>query len=406
MGCSKVEPKPKQMRVGLDGLPLTSLKTGVGHYTFELARALASEEPSTAFEIIYPSTYPPISLVDSEKRMSLPENLELERIRVGPLGRHWWSTGLPRYLRRRKVGLFHGTNYDIPLWRPCATVLTIHDLSQLLHPETHQRRSVKRAGRRLPVMARAADAIITPSESVRREVCERLKTGPEKVFAIPEAARACFRPLAFAETVDVRQRLGVGDNFLFAVGTLEPRKNLPVLVSAFEQLTRARSQENTQLVIAGGRGWLSGPLFAALEKSPARGHILLTDYLQDEDLRALYAACRAFIYPSIYEGFGLPPLEAMACGAPVIASRTPALEETTGGAALLFDPQNADELAQKILELLADENARRKLSTAGQQRAAEFSWANTARLTWNVYENALRRFCHNGKRPDMALHKK
>jgi len=380
------------MRVGLDGLPLTSLKTGVGHYTFELARALASEATSSSFEIVYPSTYSPINLIESGEAVPWPDNLKLERVRVGSLGRHWWSAGLPRYVRRRKVELFHGTNYDVPLWRQCATVLTIHDLSHFLHSKTHETRSVRRARRRLPVMARAADAIITPTESVRREVCEHLKTGSEKVFAIPEAARACFRPLAFAETEEVRQRLGIGDDFLLAVGTLEPRKNLLTLVNAFEQLTRARSEENTQLVIAGGRGWLSGPLFAALEKSPARDRILLTDYLHDEDLRALYAACRAFIYPSIYEGFGLPPLEAMACGAPVIVSRIPSLEETAGGKALLFDPQNADELAQKILELLTDENARRKLSTAGQQRAAEFSWANTARLTWKVYQEALRRF--------------
>jgi glycosyltransferase involved in cell wall biosynthesis len=339
--------------------------------------------------------------METGKGASLPDNLKLERVRVGPLGRHWWSAGLPRYVRRCKVKLFHGTNYDVPLWRSCATVLTIHDLSHLLHPETHERRSVKRARRRLPVMARAADAIITPTESVRREVCEHLKTSPEKVFAIPEAARACFRPLAFAETAEVRRRLGVGDNFLFAVGTLEPRKNLSVLVNAFEEVTRARSEDNTQLVIAGGRGWLSDPLFAAIEKSPARDRILLTDYLHDEDLRALYASCRAFIYPSIYEGFGLPPLEAMACGAPVIASRIPALRETTGGAALLFEPGNVDELTRSILELLGDgtgategsgENARRQLSTAGQQRAAEFSWERTARLTWRVYEEALRRF--------------
>jgi glycosyltransferase involved in cell wall biosynthesis len=394
------------MRVGLDGLPLTSLKTGVGHYTFELARALASEATASSFEIVYPSTYSPINLIESGEEVPFPDNLKLERVRVGSLGRHWWSAGLPRYVRRGKLELFHGTNYDIPLWRQCATVLTIHDLSHFLHPETHERRSVRRARRRLPVMVRAADAIITPTESVRREVCEQLKTGPEKVFAIPEAARVCFRPLAFAETEEVRQRFGIGDDFLLAVGTLEPRKNLSVLLSAFEEVTRARSEGTTQLVIAGGRGWLSAPLFAAIEKSPARGRILLTDYLHDEVLRALYASCCAFIYPSIYEGFGLPPLEAMACGAPVIASRIPALAETTGDAARLFDPGNVDELTKNILELLADANTRRKLSTAGQRRAAEFSWANTARLTWNVYENALRRFCHKGKRPGMALHKK
>lgn len=379
------------MRIGLDGLPLTSPKTGVGHYTFELARALASQEPSSLFEMVYPSTYPPIR-PEGEDSVPLPDNLELNRVPVGPLGRHWWSAGLPRFIRSRKLELFHGTNYDVPLWRQCATVLTIHDLSHLLHPETHQKRSVKRARRRLPTMVRTADAIITPTDSVRRELCEQLNVASEKIFAIPEAARDCFRPVEFAETEGVRLRVGVGDEFLLAVGTIEPRKNLAVLVSAFEEVTRARPEGTLQLVLAGGSGWLSGPLFEAIEKSPARDRILLTDYLHDGDLRALYSSCRAFIYPSIYEGFGLPPLEAMACGAPVIASRIASLEETTGGAALLFEPTNANELTQNILELLGDENVRRELSTAGQRRAAEFSWENTARLTWRVYETALQRF--------------
>ena len=386
------------MHIGLDGLPLTSPKTGVGHYTYELARALATVEPLNHFELIYPSTYPQIRLGQDGEDEALPDNLKLERVRVGEIRRHWWSAGLPHYIRDTKLELFHGTNFDIPLWRRCATVLTIHDLSHLLHPETHEKRSVWRARRRLPIMARTADAIITPTEGVRREVCERLKTGPEKVFAIPEAARACFRPLAFAETEDVRRRLGVGDDFLLTVGTLEPRKNLAVLINAFAEVVRALPQRNTKLVIAGGRGWLSGPLFTTIERSPVRDRILLTDYLHDEDLRALYASCRAFIYPSIYEGFGLPPLEAMACGAPVIASRISAIAETTGDAAWLFDPQNVGDLAQNILELVGDdngenmENVRRRLSTAGQRRAAEFSWEKTARLTGNVYEEALRRF--------------
>jgi glycosyltransferase involved in cell wall biosynthesis len=380
------------MRIGIDGLPLTAPKTGVGHYTFELARALANIQPASQFEIVYPSTHPTITTEADGNEASLSENIKLQRVRVGPLGRHWWSVGLPRYVRRGKLDLFHGTNYDVPLLRRSGTALTIHDLSQLLHPETHEQRSVWRARRRLPLMARTADAIITPTESVRREVCEHLRASPEKVFAIPEAARACFRPLAFAETKEVRRRLGVADDFLLTVGTLEPRKNLSVLVSAFEEVARARPQSKTQLVIAGGRGWLSGPLFAAIETSLVRQRILLTDYLQDEDLRALYASCRVFVYPSLYEGFGLPPLEAMACGAPVIASRIPSLEETAGDAAVLFDPRNVEELAQKILELSEDENARRALSIAGRRRAAEFSWERTARLTWDVYENALRRF--------------
>jgi glycosyltransferase involved in cell wall biosynthesis len=379
------------MRIGLDGLPLTAAKTGVGHYTFELARALASAEPSGEFEILYPSTYATVR-PDPPNSPLLPPNLKLNRVRVGPMGKHWWSAGLPRYIRRSHLELFHGTNYDVPLWRRCATVLTIHDLSQLLHPETHEKRSVRRARRRLPLMSRTADAIITPSESVRAAVCELLQVSPGKVSAIPEAARACFKPMSFAETADARRRLGIGDYFLLTVGTLEPRKNLAVLISAFAELAKERTENAIQLVIAGGRGWLSSPLFEAIEKSPMRDRIVLTDYLHDDDLQALYSSCRAFVYPSIHEGFGLPPLEAMACGAAVIASRIPALEETTGGAALLFDPRSPSELTANILELIDNEKARRELAAAGQRRAAEFSWEKTAQLTWDVYEEALRRF--------------
>ncbi|HEV7744796.1 MAG TPA: glycosyltransferase family 1 protein [Pyrinomonadaceae bacterium] len=381
------------MYIGIDGLPLTAAKTGVGHYTFELALALANLASSSQIEIVYPSTYPVIA-PDEQKTTSLPPNLTLKRVAVGTLGKHWWSIGLPRYISSSGLDLFHGTNYDIPLRRRCATVLTIHDLSQLLHPQTHEKRSVRRARRRLPLMARSADSIITPTESVRHEVCEHLKVNPEKVFAVPEAARACFRPMPFAATKEVRQRLGVSEDFLLAVGTLEPRKNLAVLVSAFAEVAGAQPGRNTQLVIAGGRGWLSGPLFAAIERSPVRDRILLTDYLHDEDLQALYASCRVFIYPSLYEGFGLPPLEAMACGAPVIVSRISALAETTGDAARFFDPQSSGSLTESLLELMVDDNAenRSRLSTLGERRSAEFSWDRTARETMQVYIEAVRRF--------------
>lgn len=377
------------MHIGLDGLPLTTPKTGVGHYTFELALALAKLEAESRFELLYPSTYPVLSLPDPK---AVPVNLKLERVKVGPLGRHWWSSGLPRHIRSNRFDLFHGTNYDVPLWRRCATVLTIHDLSLQLHPQTHTDRSVKRARRRLPLMLRAANAIITPTESVRRELSEHFQVTPERIFAVPEAARECFRPMALADTEKVRLSLGVGDEFLLAVGTIEPRKNLAVLIRAFEEVIRATPASALQLVIAGGAGWLSGPLFEALKNSPARDRIMLTAYLGDDHLRALYASCRAFIYPSIYEGFGLPPLEAMACGAPVIASSVLALAETTGGAAILFDPRQPAELAEKLIHLVDNESARKKLAEAGRRRAAEFSWERTAHETLDVYAFALNDF--------------
>lgn len=376
------------MHIGLDGIPLTAPKTGIGHYTFELAAALARVAPESSFELVYPSTFAPINIAEQDEALSLPANLKLTRVRVGPLGRHWWSTGLPRYVRSSGIKLFHGTNYDVPPWRQCATVLTVHDLSLLIHPETHEKRRVNRFRRRLPLMTRAANALIVPTESVRREVCEHLGLSGEKVFAVPEAARSCFTPMEFEATEDVRRRLGISDDFLLTVGTIEPRKNLTTLVSAFEEHARARPLSTLQLVIAGSRGWLSEPLIETVEESPLRKRIVFTQYLNDEELRALYASCRAFVYPSIYEGFGLPPLEAMACGAPVITSRIAALEETTGDAALLIDPTDVGALAVAIADVIDRPELRFTLSATGQKRAAQFTWERTAHMTLEVYDKA------------------
>ena len=376
------------MLIGLDAIPLTEPRAGVGHYTYELARALAEASPGDEFELVYPSSYPAVNL---EEREPLPPNLKEARVRVGAFGRRWWSAGLPRHAARRGVGLYHGTNYEVPLWGGTTRVVTVHDLSLFKHPETHERRRVWRARRRLPLMTRAASAVVTPTEAVRRELCEWLRVSPSKVFAVHEAARECFRPMSKDEADAVLRELKVGGEFLLAVGTIEPRKNLSTLVRAFEEVLRERPSSNLRLVVAGGRGWLSGPLFESLERSPARGRVVLTGYVSDAQLRALYSSCTAFVYPSLYEGFGLPPLEAMGCGAPVVAGHTPAVAEVSGGAARLFDPRDHAQLARTLLELLDDEAARRALSEAGLRRAAQFSWQRTARATLDVYAEALKR---------------
>jgi glycosyltransferase involved in cell wall biosynthesis len=259
----------------------------------------------------------------------------------------------------------------------------------LLHPETHERRSVARAKRRLPLMAKAADAIVVPTEAIRREVCERLRVGEQKVFAVPEAARDFFQPVEFAETKATRERLAISGEFILTVGTIEPRKNIPVLVKAFERLLARHSKTQLQLVIAGGDGWLSGPSFEAIKSSPAAGQIVLTGYLDDAALRDLYSASRVFVYPSLYEGFGLPPIEAMACGAPVIVSDIPALVESTAGAARIASAREPDELAQAMSELLHDDDKRAALIEAGRRRATELSWTQTAIKTLQIYESLL-----------------
>jgi glycosyltransferase involved in cell wall biosynthesis len=378
------------MRVGIDGYPLSEPRTGVGHYTLELARALALISPADQFELVSPAPFDPSALADIE-RANLP-NLVTTNPKASSIRGHWWSIGLPLYLRRAGFDLFHGTNFDVPLWNPRSkrrrSVVTIHDLSALLHPEKHRSRLVRRARLRLPLVVRVADKIITPTESIKREVCERFNVKPEKVKAIHSAARRSFQPLPFAQTAEIRNRLGVEDNFLLFVGTLEPRKNLLTLLKAFAQII-SNSPLRPQLVIAGGEGWLMEEMFAFIKQSAASERLCFTGYLSDEALGALYSSCRIFIYPSVYEGFGLPPLEAMACGAPVIAGRIPSLEETLGSAAKLVEPLNVEALAREIIDLLEDENQRQVLGAAGPGHAAKFSWEQTARLTLDVYRRLL-----------------
>ncbi|HEY0367789.1 MAG TPA: glycosyltransferase family 1 protein [Pyrinomonadaceae bacterium] len=342
------------MKIALDGMPLASQLTGVGHYTRELARNLAVVAPSDSFTFIEPR---------------------------GLLKRRWWSLGLPLHLVRNSFDIFHGTNYEIPLWSRLPTVVTIHDLSLLLNSEVHEQQLVRRARWRLPLMAKKASGIITPSNSVKMEVCEAFGINPEKVAVTPEAPRTAFKR---REDPELLSRLRVDRDFILFVGTIEPRKNLRRLVEAFDRLLRNTSL-SPKLVIAGGQGWLMDDFDSFIKRKGLEDRICLTGYLQDEDLCALYSSCRAFVYPSLYEGFGLPPLEAMACGAPVITSRIPSLMETVGSAARLVDPNDVDDLARAIAEMLSEEHVREYYAELGRSHVKKFSWEQTARQTLEVY---------------------
>ena len=362
-------------------MPLAQLRTGVGTYTFELSRALAAAAPQDEFELISPLPYE-----DTLPAGDKPANLALVYSQPNVLRRRWWAIGLPSYLKRHPVALFHGTNYNVPLRVQCPTVVTIHDLSWLLHSSTHEARAVRRARLLLPLMARRATLIVTPSEFVRGEVCEHLKVPPDKVFATPLAPRSTFKPMPPVETSEVRRRLAIEDEFLLFVGTLEPRKNLSLLLRAFEEVLRSTALR-PQLVIVGKVGWKQDEVLAELRNSPAQSRVLLTGFLPDEDLRALYSSCRAFVYPSVYEGFGLPPLEAMACGAPVIATRVPSI---TDRVARVVSHTDFTDLARTITELLTNDKARQTLSVRGIEYSSQFSWQRTAALTRQVYLRALR----------------
>ena len=373
------------MRIGLDGYPLAEARTGVGHYTLELARAVALIAPSDQFELVSPAPFDSSAL--AEINQANLSNLRAVHLKTSRIRGHWWAVGLPLYAKNARFDLFHGTNFEVPFWNR-RTVVTIHDLSTLLHRDKHRGSLARRARLRLPIVAKLAKKIITPTESVQREVCKHLPVKANRVIAIPSAARQSFRPVPPEQTVETRRKLAIEDDFLLFVGTLEPRKNLLTLLKAFDQIVRQTSLR-PQLVIAGGEGWLMDVTFSFIKQSGIGDRLRLTGYLADDELRALYSACRIFIYPSLYEGFGLPPLEAMACGAPVIAGRVPALQEVLGNAARLVDPLDVEALAGSIVELMENEEERRRLASDGPKHAAKFSWAETARRTLQVYRDVI-----------------
>lgn len=372
------------MRIAIDGLPLCDPLTGVGHYTLELARHLAS---SGEDEVLVIS---PRAFIPSLAAANNATNLSFIHIRVNPVTRYWWSLGLPGYIRKNQVEVFHGTNFEVPLRGNRPSVVTIHDLSQILYSQTHERRRARRARQRLPLMTRTATIVITPTEAVRQEVHKHLQVPLNRIVAIAEAARSSFRPLDLKSTATVLEQLQITRPFVLYVGTVEPRKNLLTLVRAFEEVVSDRDLP-LRLVMAGRKGWMVDDLYRHVRQSPVAEQIIFTGYLSDDDLCALYSSCAIFVYPSLYEGFGLPPLEAMACGAPVIASRIPSLSETVGEAALLVAPTDTRELAHDIIRLLQDEDLRKQMAQNGMRRAAELRWEQTARLTRAVYDQALKR---------------
>ena len=292
-------------------------------------------------------------------------------------------------LRRHPVDLLH-VQFTAPPFAPCPMVTTIHDLSFEHLPETFKRRS--RAQLRLTVRrtARKAALILTLSEFSRRDIIETYAVDPERVMVTPAAAPTHFKPVVDETKLkEMRERYDISANYLLSLGSIQPRKNLTRLIEAFLWLRAARpASQLPQLVIAGKRGWLDSEVFRAAQQDGLNESVKFVGYVPEADLAALYSGAMCFIYPSYFEGFGLPVLEAMQCGAPVIAGNQTSLPEVAGDAALLFDPFDTRALGEAIARVIDLPDYRAELRVKGLNRAAEFSWIATARLTLKAYESA------------------
>ncbi|HET6454025.1 MAG TPA: glycosyltransferase family 1 protein [Armatimonadota bacterium] len=300
----------------------------------------------------------------------------------------WEQIVLPFLLRKHQLDVLHSPMHVLPGICPVRSVVTVLDLAFMRHPETYPRRQRKYLEFATKRAVRKANAVIAISENTRRDVIEAFKVPESRVLTTPLGVDESFGPAPKVRIEETRRRYGMGEQSLLYVGTLEPRKNIAMLLAAFGQV-RTDFEQPCELVLAGGKGWFYDEIFRLVESLGLRNHVRFTGYVRKEDLPVLYSAAAVFVYPSLYEGFGLPPLEAMACGTPVITSNASSLPEVVGDAGIMVDPHDAQALAEAILRVMRDPDLRQEMSEKGIERAKQFSWQQTARLTLQAYHDAL-----------------
>ncbi len=369
------------MRIAFDGTTLTKGRTGVGYYTEHLLQHLAHEVETTRDELIVVSNQP----IDTAK--PLPRHVRVyDRLRF-PLRIGWMQLLASRVLEHVRADVAHFTNGMLPLGTSAARVVTIHDMSLTLFPRCHPLRRLVINRPLVGVAARVADVVVTVSNSARRDLLRLHGIAPERVTVVHEAAGPGFEPIADpVRRRRIRVRYGLPERFVLYVGAIEPRKNLCRLMAAF-QAARARGVRH-ELVCVGPYGWSSRDLYECIDRLELGRVVHFTGYVPVEDLPVIYNLGQLFVFPSLYEGFGLPVVEAMACGTPVITANTSSLDEIAAGAAETVDPLNVEALADAIVRLAGDEELRRDLSQRGFVRAREFSWSRAAKEMLAVYGRA------------------
>ncbi len=293
-------------------------------------------------------------------------------------------------LRRNRVDVLH-VQFTAPPFSPCPVVVSIHDLSFEHLPQTFKRRSRMQLRLTVRRSARNAAQVIALSEHTRADIIDTYNLLPEKVNVVPLAAPDAFAPVRDDNELQrVRQVYDIDRNYILSVGSIQPRKNLRRLIEAYSLLHDQQPEcKLPQLVLVGKNAWLYEETLQSLKDRDLGTSIILPGYVPESDLPALYSGALCFIYPSYFEGFGLPPLEAMKCGAPVIVGNTTSLPEVVGDAALMMDPFDVNAIAAAIQKVISDSDFRAELRVKGQQRAKQFDWKESARRTLAVYEKAF-----------------
>ncbi len=371
------------MRIAIDLSPAIHQKAGLGRYARTLAEQLVALDTANEYVAFGYGRWSAQSLAPALRHLPAANvPLDVRPWRMGVWLAYALGLSLDAFLPR--VDLFHATEHLLPPLKNAKTVFTLHDLIFRLFPEYHLPLNHWFLRNAMPHFLRRADAIIAVSECTRSDAIRFYNVPPDKITVIYEGVNPALAPVADPDCIAAaRAKYAHNLPFLFFVSTIEPRKNIPALVDAV-RLLRGRGLPH-RLLISGRKGWLYQGVFDHVRQTGMESEVDFLDYVPDADLPALFAACDAFVFPSFYEGFGLPPLEAMACGAPVVCSNTSSLPEVVGHAALLIDPREPGEIADAVERIVGDAGLRAELKNRGLAQAAKFSWERAARETAALY---------------------
>jgi glycosyltransferase involved in cell wall biosynthesis len=365
------------MRIGIDARLVYYRQAGISQYTLRLLEEFATLDQDDEF-IILQSRKDKSRLVNQhnfhKRSIWTPPHHRLEQLL------------LPLEIATKDLDVLHSPDFIPPFKRSCKSVITIHDLNFLLYPHFLTPESARYYGQ-IDQAVRNCDHIIAVSESTKRDIIRLTGAAEHKITVVYEAANPIYRPVRDEQFLrQVKARLGLPDEFILFVSTIEPRKNVPTLLAAYKQLLDNYHIE-VKLVLAGEKGWLADEVFALVEKLNLREQVLFLGHVTPQDLLGLYNAACLLVHPAFYEGFGLTPLEAMACGTPVVVSNTSSLPEVVGDAALLVEPTDVDGMTVAMWRLLSDEALRQQMVDKGLKRARMFSWKKAALETLGIYHN-------------------
>lgn len=372
------------MKIAIDATAVPPKPMGAGWYVLRLIVHLARLDTSYKFIVFAQRCVQPFLAELPPDRVEivwLPDKHPARRLA-------WEQTLFPRLIRQSGANLLHSPHYTVPLRLPIPTVVTFHDMTFFTHPHLHtlpkrlffpwmMRRSAKKT-----------NYLIADSENTRRDAIRLLSIPPEKIETVHLGYEDIFRPLDNPELLAAtRQKYRLPEKFLLYTGAIEPRKNVSLLLTVFEQLAQRGLEQD--LVLAGNLGWMYESVLSQIEGMAARKRVHRLGHVAYTELPPIYNLADVFVYPSIYEGFGLPPLEAMACGVPVITSNISSMPEFVGNAGILVPPDDETALMQAIERVLQDASLRRRLAVEGPRQASHFTWQHTAQKTLRIYEKVL-----------------